>query len=184
MVKKGYRGNEKIQVITTIGDFVLLNALVYLCLWVFPDYTPGFFMKHNKVVVLAANFAMVVAKYFFPTIIHNRKVDFRKVFVRVFKLVVTQTALMFFLLRMISEGGGFFRFMLIFFALFLVVMIMVRFLERGIISYIRISGRNSQSILFFFQPLKLPSTKTLTGFLILYLSGEKTKTTVSPPFIN
>lgn len=148
MKKIGYRGNDMIMFMTILGDFVLLNALVYLCLWEFSDYTPAFFMKHNKVIVLVANFAMVVAEYFFPTIIHYRKLSITNVFMRVFKLVVTQAALMFFSLRLISEGGGFFRFMLIFAVLLLITLLFARLFERGVVYYLRTHGRNTQAVLF------------------------------------
>ncbi|MBQ9636506.1 MAG: undecaprenyl-phosphate glucose phosphotransferase [Prevotella sp.] len=148
MRQAGYRGNDLIKLVTTLGDFVLLNILVYLCLRVFSDYTPTFFLKHSKVVFLSANIAMVVAEYFFVTIIHYRKLDIFNVMKRVFCLVATQTALMFFFMRVISEGGGFFRFMLFFAVLLLVVLIVARLLERLFVLYLRTHGHNSQTVLF------------------------------------
>ena len=125
MKRERYHGNDIIRALTILGDFILLDILVYLCLQEFSDYTPKFFMEHNRVVLLAANFAMVVAEYFFHTILHHRRLSLFDIVARVFKLSVCQSVLMFFLLRVISDGGGFFRFMFVFAALLFVALFVV-----------------------------------------------------------
>ena len=148
MRKDRYHGNDLIRLAIIIGDFLLLNLLVYLCLEKFDEKTPDYFMDHNAVVIMVANFAMLVAEYFFSTRVYLRHLGFMDVLRRVFLLSVTQTALMFFLLRSISRGGGFFRFMYYFVGILFVVLLLARLIERGIVLYLRARGKNTQSVLF------------------------------------
>ena len=148
MKKDRYHGNDLIRIAIIIGDFLLLNLLVYLCLGQFDDKTPDYFMDHNAVVVMVANFAMLVAEYFFNTIVYHRRLSVIDLLRRVFMLSATQSALMFFLLRSISRGGGFFKFMYYFAGFLFIVLLLARLIERGIILYLRSKGKNTQSILF------------------------------------
>lgn len=148
MIKDRYHGNDLIRIAIIIGDFLLLNLLVYLCLEKFDEKTPDYFMDHNAVVVMVANFAMLVAEYFFNTIAYHRRLSAVDLLRRVFMLSATQSALMFFLLRSISHGGGFFKFMYYFAGFLFIALLLVRLIERGIILYLRAKGKNTQSILF------------------------------------
>ena len=148
MKKDRYHGNDLIRIAIIIGDFLLLNLLVYLCLEQFDDKTPDYFMDHNAVVVMVANFAMLVAEYFFNTIAYHRRLSVIDLLRRVFMLSATQSALMFFLLRSISRGGGFFKFMYYFAGFLFIGLLLARLIERGIILYLRSKGKNTQSILF------------------------------------
>ena len=148
MIKDRYHGNDLIRIAIIIGDFLLLNLLVYLCLEQFDEKTPDYFMDHNAVVVMVANFAMMVAEYFFNTIAYHRRLSAIDLLRRVFMLSATQSALMFFLLRSISRGGGFFKFMYYFAGFLFIGLLLVRIIERGIILYLRAKGKNTQSILF------------------------------------
>ena len=148
MKKDRYHGNDLIRIAIIIGDFLLLNLLVYLCLEQFDDKTPDYFMDHNAVVFMVANFAMLVAEYFFNTIVYHRRLSVIDLLRRVFMLSATQSALMFFLLRSISRGGGFFKFMYYFAGFLFIALLLARLIERGIILYLRAKGKNTQSILF------------------------------------
>lgn len=148
MKKDRYHGNDLIRIAIIIGDFLLLNLLVYLCLGQFDDKTPDYFMDHNAVVFMVANFAMLVAEYFFNTIAYHRRLSAIDLLRRVFMLSATQSALMFFLLRSISRGGGFFKFMYYFAGFLFIALLLARLIERGIILYLRSKGKNTQSILF------------------------------------
>ena len=148
MKKDRYHGNDLIRIAIIIGDFLLLNLLVYLCLEQFDDKTPDYFMDHNAVVVMVANFAMLVAEYFFNTIAYHRRLSAIDLLRRVFMLSATQSALMFFLLRSISRGGGFFKFMYYFAGFLFIGLLLARLIERGIILYLPAKGKNTQSILF------------------------------------
>lgn len=148
MKKDRYHGNDLIRIAIIIGDFLLLNLLVFLCLGQFDDKTPDYFMDHNAVVFMVANFAMLVAEYFFNTIAYHRRLSVIDLLRRVFMLSATQSALMFFLLRSISRGGGFFKFMYYFAGFLFIGLLLARLIERGIILYLRAKGKNTQSILF------------------------------------
>lgn len=148
MIKDRYHGNDLIRIAIIIGDFLLLNLLVFLCLGQFDEKTPDYFMDHNAVVVMVANFAMLVAEYFFNTIAYHRRLSAIDLLRRVFMLSATQSALMFFLLRSISHGGGFFKFMYYFAGFLFIALLLARLIERGIILYLRAKGKNTQSILF------------------------------------
>lgn len=137
-----------IRLLVTLGDFVVLNTLVYLCLGAFFRYTPAFFMQHNRMVVLTANFAMVVAEYFFPTLVYARRLNFGDILMRVLRLTLTQSVSMFLFLRLVSDGGGFFKFMVIFAGLLFASLLVLRIIERRMIVYQRLQGMNNRSVLF------------------------------------
>ena len=131
------------------GDFVLLNILLYVLGTELPkDIIPDYFKMNPKIIVLAANFALVISEYFFHTIIHHRRVTFTAITMRVCKLVICQSLIMFVFLRFMSDGGRFFEMMVIFTVVYLGLILFTRLIERIVLRTYRKKGGNTRSIVF------------------------------------
>lgn len=141
-------GNELIKYIVVLIDFVLLNALMAFFYHFAQAIIPSYFRLNPRIIYLIANIAMAIAQFFIPSVIHHRRISFEQVAGRVSRLVMLQAAITFIFVRLICDGGGFFRYLFIYmFALFFVIMVF-RLLERHFLRYIRQIGRNNRSVIF------------------------------------
>ncbi len=145
--RRGHNGSEYVKASVFIFDFVLLNLLFLVLNMILGPDVPKYIVEYTKFSVLVMNFAMLVAEYFFHTIVQRRLVKFRSVVFNTCKLVGMQVVLMFLLLRLISDGTGFFRYTVIFGVSLYSVIILSRVFELWALKYLRIHGRNSQTIL-------------------------------------
>lgn len=170
--------NEIIKAIVIVGDFLILNFLLYIFYYYFPYIVPDFFKKETRMMLLTANFSMLVSQYFFHTIIHHRSVKFEEIFTQILKLSLLQVTLMFVFLRMISSGGGFFRFMIIFVVAEFFVILCANLCERRLLKYFRQSGMNTRSVVFIgSDPALLTIYKEFvsepsTGYKVLGYYGD------------
>ena len=141
-------GNELIKYIVVLIDFVLLNTLMALFYHYAQVIVPNYFRLNPRIIYLIANIAMAIAQFFVPSVIHHRQISFEQVASRVSRLVMLQAAITFIFVRLICDGGGFFRYLFIYmFSLFFVIMTF-RLLERHLLKYIRQMGRNNRSVIF------------------------------------
>lgn len=141
-------GNKIIRAIAIVGDFFILNFLLFAFFIYFPDIIPDFFKKETRMMLLTANFSMLVSQYFFHTIIHHRRIKFEDIFTRIIKLSLLHVTLTFVFLRMLCDGGGFFRFMIIFAVAEFSFLLCINLIERRLLRFVRQSGRNTRSVLF------------------------------------
>ena len=79
MKRERYHGNDIIRALTILGDFILLDILVYLCLQEFSDYTPKF-VKHfaelgEKMQAAFKAYDAEVKAGTFPDAAHSFKID-------------------------------------------------------------------------------------------------------------
>lgn len=142
------KGNEYVRLTVLIADFVLLNLLMWVALETMGSWVPEYFDRFTKITVMVMNFSMLISEYYFRTIIHKRLLRTDEVVGNVGKLVTMQAVTMFVLLRLLSDGGGLFRFMLVFTPAFFVVILMSRLLELSYLKSLRKKGRNSSTVLF------------------------------------
>ena len=112
------------------------------------SWVPEYFDRFTKITVMVMNFSMLISEYYFRTIIHKRLLRTDEVVGNVGKLVTMQAVTMSVLLRLLSDGGGLFRFMLVFTPVFFVVILMSRLLELSYLKSLRKKGRNSSTVLF------------------------------------
>lgn len=132
-----------------LGDFILLILLILASYKFLPqDMLPRYFQTSFKEVIEISIFSMLIAQYFFHTIIHFRKIRLNEIFLRVLKLTCTQAIIMFVAIRTISEGGGLFQFMLIFTAALYLLLLTARLIERCILKLYRKRGGNTRSVVF------------------------------------
>ena len=147
-MKQQSNSSNIIKAFVAIGDFALLNAILLFFLYRKPDLTPPFFQEAPRTVLLVANLAMAIAMNACPSIIHRRRVRFEDLFKRVLTYTLLHAALMFIFIRVISSGGLLFRFMFIFAAIMFAATFLLRTIERFILRYYRLLGRNSRSVVF------------------------------------
>ena len=173
-------GNDIIRVIVILGDFVLLSILIMAFYYLLPqDMLPVYFKSSIKEVLLVSNFSMLIAQYFFHTIIHFRKIRLNVIFLRVLKLTFAQAIIMFVALRIISDGGGLFQFMLIFIPALYATLLIARLTERNVLKFYRKRGGNTRSVVFVgSDPANLMLYKDLiaeptTGYIVKgYFSND------------
>ncbi len=173
-------GNDIIRVIVILGDFVLLSILIMAFYYLLPqDMLPVYFKSSIKEVLLVSNFSMLIAQYFFHTIIHFRKIRLNVIFLRVLKLTFAQAIVMFVALRIISDGGGLFQFMLIFIPALYATLLIARLTERNVLKFYRKRGGNTRSVVFVgSDPANLMLYKDLiaeptTGYIVKgYFSND------------
>lgn len=141
-------GNEKIKMIVILCDFIILNLVLIGLSKLLPSYEPTYFKQTPRVIFFVANVAMVFAQYMFHSIIYKRLISFEDITGRVLKLAFTQSFIMFLFLRIISDGGGFFRYMFIFAVALFLILLLLRFCERFILGRYRLAGGNMRNVLF------------------------------------
>ena len=137
-----------IKTFVVIGDFILLNAVLLWFHYYASELTPPFFQEAPRTILLVANLSMAIAMNQLPSIIHRRRVKFEQLFNRVLSYSLLQSALMFVFLRIISSGGQLFRFMFIFAAIMFAATFLIRSIERFVLRYYRLLGKNTRSVVF------------------------------------
>ena len=145
---KNNRTNSLIKYAVIVVDFILLNALLYLCSLYYPriaDWTPA----KVRLFAITLNLALLMSHYFNSPIIHLRVVSMGDIIQRIVKLVGLTVLIAYVIMKGISlsltkvgtqlmEVGTVFFF----------VVLISRYFERKIIKYYRMSGRNTRKVTF------------------------------------
>lgn len=124
-----------------IGDYVILNILLYLYLIVFSLLT---YWNDEKIssFILVCNLAFLICQSKFSTIIHQRRVGADEILKRTSLLVLSNTLLSYLLLRVIRFEARIGWRLLLVGIVFLIILIVVRIIERWIVKKYRELGRN------------------------------------------
>lgn len=101
--------NDFVRRLVTLNDFMIINIIFVCFILLIPKNVPSYFHTATKITLFAANAAMGVAQYFFRTIVHVRKIDFDKIFVRTLQLVTTHVILTYIFLSFICPEENFFH---------------------------------------------------------------------------
>ena len=139
------KGNLIIHLAILAGDFVILNIILWLFVREKSLILPNYLVENSKLTYFVANVAMLISQTYFSSVLQRRFVGIRKMLVNTFKLVATQVILEYFFLRLLSNLGSFFESMVSFFAIEWVAIIVIRFIEIGMLKYLRRHGRNRRS---------------------------------------
>ncbi len=159
----GLNGTAYVKLAVLIADFVILNALFAAFYFGYDSVIPSYFHTATSVTVLVMNVSMLFSQNFFHTIIVHRLVRIEQVAANALWLVVMQVVTMFVLLRLISDGGGMFKFMIIFGVTLYLVIFVSRLFEMGFLSMLRRQGRNTISVLLVGNdPSLVPIYRELT----------------------
>ena len=139
--------NEFIQQGVAVCDFLLTNMLILAFLYIpelhFADVLKGW----DKIFILTANFAFIIAEYFFHTIIHIRKLKIGDIAKRVAWLTATQAAISFLVLKAMGNIGGMFSFFIAYSLSLYAVLMISRVIEHSILKYYRSHGHNTRSVI-------------------------------------
>lgn len=141
-------GNYKIRTVVVIADFVIINLLMFVALRIDFLRAPAFFFTATKMSVMVMNFSMIIAQYFFHTVIDRRILTYQEVIENVAKLVVAHIVIMGVGLRSLTSTGGLFRFLILFGVIEFVVILFSRLVEHNLVRVLRKHGRNIRRVLF------------------------------------
>ena len=145
MMRKNDQSNNIIKWIVTIGDFMVLNALMAgfaLWHWRMESWTG----EYVEIFILVNNIALMLSMVQFSTIIHLRVIGAGEILRRVVGLTIFQAVLAYLLLKvfayylvvglLIFEIG----------TLFVFILVLKRLGERWFIKLYRQAGRNTRSV--------------------------------------
>lgn len=173
------KGNYIIQWMVVFVDFLLMNILLLVFLHLDPAFVPDALAASPRMFFLIANVAMIIAEFFFHTIIHIRILYFLQVLRRVFGLAIVQTALTYVMLKFVDEMDGLFIFSVYYFISFYIILLISRTFERRALESYREKGGNTRAVIFVgSDPANLAMYKELTqdpatGYNILgYYSND------------
>ena len=156
--------NDFVRRLVTLNDFMIINIVFVCFILLIPKNVPSYFHTATKITLFAANAAMGVAQYFFRTIVHVRKIDFDKIFVRTLQLVTTHVILTYIFLSFICPEENFFHISVLYGIISFLVIMFSRFAERGILNYFRQKGYNSHKVIFVgHDPALIGLYKTMAG---------------------
>lgn len=141
-------GNAIMHGLVVFFDFVILNTVLLLSVFVFKDWIPDFIVEDKRLFFFVGNSAMVIAQYFFSTVILRRYLNIGNVVKQTSCLIATQMGMTFVFIRVFRSTSGLFRMAVIIFCVLLMVMLVSRMLELFILRRYRERGGNTRSVIF------------------------------------
>lgn len=135
------QSNNWIKRLVIIGDFMLLNLILYVFAHSHPTMTAWHWYRLHA-YLLVVNFALLLSEWHGHTIIHQRLVSSGDVLKRVIQLSIALTLLTYLVLRAIDFRAPVGYLLIEQGCAFLVGMLLVRFVERFVIKYYRHAGGN------------------------------------------
>lgn len=130
-----------------LGDFALLNIVLYVFTHFHPDII-GWGVYKQHIYYLVANIALMLCEWHGHTIIHRRLVSGGDVLKRVLQLTLSQTLLTYLLLRAIDFRTPVGVLLLTQGSVFVLIVLVCRFVERSVIKAYRFSGGNLRKMTF------------------------------------
>ena len=144
-IRNNHYTNRLIKLLVIIGDFLVLWAILHVTVH-FISQSETWHEEMGSVFMTACTFAMLIAEWRFPTVIHERVVGANDILRRCTFLVMTQTLLSYLMLRTINFTTRL-GWQLFYAAIaFLLILILLRFAERWLLKHLRQKGYNSRSI--------------------------------------
>lgn len=145
---KKHDGNSILRYGILAADLLILNGLltVFYCFW--PDLIPPVFRNHVFLYYFTASACMVMAEFFVPEIVSNRLVKVSQVIQRVFEYILLFSLIFFLFVRLATQGGGQFDFMIVFSPILFILIIIARQTELFTLRRYRKSGHNRRSVIF------------------------------------
>lgn len=141
------QSNQLIKWLVIIGDFILLNLIVYITYIVFLQ-SAGWDENNRNVFILINSIALLISQLFFSTIIHQRLIGAGDVIRRVFSLTVTQALLSYVLLRVFEFSRPVGLYVYGIGTAFFILLLIKRVVERWFIRLYRQAGRNTRTVTF------------------------------------
>ena len=140
--------NSMLRWAVAVGDVMLLNIILLAFLLLWPDVVPPYFHRCTKITAICFNFSLIAGELLLRPIIHQRTIRTEDMLLHVFQLVAIHSLLAFIIVRLLCDGGGFFRFLCIFTFTEYILFALERFCMKRVLHYYRLSGRNLRQVLF------------------------------------
>ena len=144
-IKNNNQSNRLIRLFIILGDFVVLCVLLYFVVGTIP-LSDDWDEEKERAFWMVCTFAFIVAEYFFPSVIHERVVGANDILRRCTMLVATQTLLSYLMLRAIHFMSRLGWQIFVMGLVMLVVIILLRFIERWLVKKLRQSGYNTRYV--------------------------------------
>ena len=129
------------------GDFVLLNV-VLLVLWHFSLKMGGWSGEKLRMFFLLCNVGLLVGELKYHTIIHERIVSAGDVIKRIVQLTITSTLVAYLLLKALDHRVAIGWMMVGMGTAYLIGLLIMRLIERMLLKYLRMMGRNTRMVSF------------------------------------
>ena len=144
-IRNNNQTSRFIKWLITAGDFIVLWILLFLTTGNIPHADAW---NNDKVHLfwMVCTFALIVAEYSFPTVVHQRTVGANDILRRCTLLVLTQTLLSYILLRAIHFMAHVGWHLLYIGLLMMAAIILLRFVERWLLKRFRRLGHNTRTI--------------------------------------
>ena len=169
--------NKLIQLFIIAGDFILLWVLLYLVVGNIP-MSDSWDEEKEGAFWIIYTFAFIVAEYLFPSVIHERMVGANDILQRSTMLVATQTLLSYLMLRAIQFLSRVGVYIFVMGLVLLVVIILLRFIERWLVKTLRQSGYNTRCVTLIGSDKELSNLynkligNPTYGYKVLHIYGD------------
>lgn len=144
-IRNNNQTNRLIKLIITVGDFVVLWVLLYFVRDTIPR-SEFWDVDKERTFWMVCTFALIVAEYCFPTVIHQRVVGANSILRRCTLLVLSQTLLSYLFLRAIHFMAHLGWQLFLMGVVMLAIIILLRFVERWLLKWLRRLGYNTRTL--------------------------------------
>ncbi len=169
--------NKLIQLFIIAVDFVVLCVLLYFVTDAIPK-SGSWDEEKERAFLIVCIFAFIISKYFFPSVIHERMVGAGDILRRSVMFVMTQTLLSYLMLRAIRFLSRIGWHLFVMGLVMLVVIILLRFIERWMVKKLRQSGYNTRTVTFVGSDSELShlyhklTSNTTFGYRVRSIYGD------------
>lgn len=152
------QSNQIIKWGVIICDFLILNAVI-LAFRLWHPWMEGWTIEYFQIFFLANNIALMISQARFRTVVHERLVTAADILRRVILLTMTHVILAYLLLKIMNYQMPVGWLLIHLDTVLVLLLFVVRFLERTIVKKIRLAGRNVRLVTFVGS-----DTELLTAF--------------------
>jgi len=141
--------NNMIKYAVMASDFLLLNCILLLGYYVLSGRIEALSNGGGsfRTLFVAGNFSMLIAQYFFSTIIHQRRITVMEIIPHTIKLVLICSLSMLVMLKFLSYPGPVLRMVIVFGLVHTILQILMRIVERWMLNRLRANGRNAHYVI-------------------------------------
>lgn len=130
-----------------IGDFVVLNVLIYIIMKLCPNIFV-YLGDDIRIFLLASNLALGISECWFHNIIYRRQVNAGDIIRRVVLLTIVYTFVAYCIMKVLGWHAELSRVIFIIGSALVVLLIIIRYIERQILKLCRQRGKNTRMITF------------------------------------
>lgn len=151
-MRQSLKASIRIKKYIIICDFLVLNLLILLSVWICRGTTEYLRGARLVDILMTANLTMVVAQYFYSTVVHRRHSRMEEVLRQVTMLVSLQASLSFLVYAIFFNhqhiASPSLKYQFLFYIALLFCIFFARQLQRTLLKYYRSIGRNTRYVAF------------------------------------